>query len=168
MCFLPYCLLPVASFPGEGTRQRPDGGARQRLTCRPGDFFFYPSRFSFLSVALRLIFFRSKYLLLCSCSDVSLCIHIFSFLLFVCFFICYFGLFHFLFYFIRAKRVSNCYIPKKKFTRVRVCSTNIGFSVGYACVRLMLVLVWGTYYVPDTYVPGISRQKSHHVRCIAW
>ena len=62
--------------------------------------------------------------------------------------------------FIRAKRVSNCYIPPQKFARVRVCSTNLGFSVGYACVRLILVLVWGTYYVPDTYVPGISRQKS--------
>ena len=38
---------------------------------------------------------------------------------------------------------------------VRVCSTNIGFSVekNCACVRLILVLVWGTYYVPDTYVP---------------
>ena len=45
---------------------------------------------------------------------------------------------------IQAKRVSNCYIPKKKMS---VCSTNLGFSVG-------------TYYVPDTYVPGISRQKS--------
>ena len=33
---------------------------------------------------------------------------------------------------------------------VRVC----------ACVRLILVLVWGTYYVPDTNVPGISWQKS--------
>ena len=33
--------------------------------------------------------------------------------------------------------------PKKK---VRVC----------ACVRLILVLVWGTYYVLHTYVPGIS------------
>ena len=33
--------------------------------------------------------------------------------------------------------------------------------------RLILVLVWGTYYVPYTYVPGISRQKSHHVRSIA-
>ena len=30
-----------------------------------------------------------------------------------------------------------------------VCSTNLGFS-----------LIPGTYYVPDTYVPGISRQKS--------
>ena len=40
---------------------------------------------------------------------------------------------------IRAKRVSNCYIPPKK-------------SVLCACVRLILVLVWGTYYVPDTYV----------------
>ena len=57
-----------------------------------------------------------------------------------------------------------------------MCSTNIGFSVGSACVRLILVLVGGrqtaivvarydsmisgTHYVPDTYVPGISRQKS--------
>ena len=30
-----------------------------------------------------------------------------------------------------------------------VCSTNLGFS-----------MIPGTYYVPDTYVPGISRQKS--------
>ena len=45
------------------------------------------------------------------------------------------------------------------FARVRVC----------ACVRvilvlvgktLILVLVWGTYYVPATYVPGISRQTT--------
>ena len=72
--------------------------------------------------------------------------------------------------FIRAKRVSNCYIPKKKPANCTSCvrSTNIGFSVGYACVRLTLVLVWGTYYVPHMYVPGISRQKSHHVRSIAW
>ena len=35
-------------------------------------------------------------------------------------------------------------------------------------VGLILVLVWGTYYVPYTNVPGISRQKSHHVRSIAW
>ena len=47
--------------------------------------------------------------------------------------------------FIRAKRVSNCYIQEKK----SVCSTNLGFS-----------MMPGTYYVPDTYVPGISRQKS--------
>ena len=38
-----------------------------------------------------------------------------------------------------------------------VCSTNLGFSVGYACVRLILALVRGTYYAPHTYVPGISR-----------
>ena len=46
---------------------------------------------------------------------------------------------------IRAKRVSNCYIPKKNLCVCRVscvvCSTNLGFSVGYACVRLILVLV---------------------------
>ena len=59
-----------------------------------------------------------------------------------------------------------------------VCSTNLGFSGKKicACVRLILVLVGGrqnaivvarydsmipgTYYVPDTYVPGISRQIS--------
>ena len=56
-----------------------------------------------------------------------------------------------------------------------MCSTNLGFSGKKicACVRLILVLVGGrqtaivvarydsmipgTYYVPDTYVPGISR-----------
>ena len=52
--------------------------------------------------------------------------------------------------FIRAKRVSNCYIPPQKY-------------VPCACVRLILVLVGGrqtaiivvvcTYYVPHTYVP---------------
>ena len=31
---------------------------------------------------------------------------------------------------IRAKRVSNCYIQKKKNVRVCVCSTNLGFSGG--------------------------------------
>ena len=45
-----------------------------------------------------------------------------------------------------------------------VCWTNLGFSVE----KIVLVLVWGTYYVPHTYVPGISRQKSHHVRIVAW
>ena len=49
--------------------------------------------------------------------------------------------------FIRAKRVCNCYIPKKKSARVRVCSTNLRFSVE----KNVLVLVWGTYYVPHTY-----------------
>ena len=48
---------------------------------------------------------------------------------------------------IRAKRVSNRYIPKKKSVRlpsarVYACSTNLGSSV------------W--YYVPHTYVPRIS------------
>ena len=59
---------------------------------------------------------------------------------------------------------------------VRVCWTNLGFSVGYATNLGFSVgyatTSWfqcrGTYYVPYTYVPGISRQKSHHVRNIAW
>ena len=55
---------------------------------------------------------------------------------------------------IRAKRVSNCYIQKRKSARVRVCSTNLGFSVE----KSVLVLVWGTYYVPHTYVPGTSER----------
>ena len=65
---------------------------------------------------------------------------------------------------IRAKRVSNCYIKKNIYVLCSfcVCATNLGFSgkKNCACVRLIFVLVWGTYYVPDTYVPGISRQKS--------
>ena len=56
--------------------------------------------------------------------------------------------------FIRAKRVCNCYIPKKKSARVRVCSTNLRFSVE----KNVLVLVWGTYYVPHTHVPGTSER----------
>ena len=35
-----------------------------------------------------------------------------------------------------------------------VCSTNLGFSVE----KNVLVLVWGTYYVPHTYVPGTSER----------
>ena len=49
---------------------------------------------------------------------------------------------------IRAKRVSNCYIPPPK-----IC----------ACVRLILVLVWGTYYVPDTYVPHFMIPGTYYV-----
>ena len=57
---------------------------------------------------------------------------------------------------IRAKRVSNCYIPRQKNVRVCACVRLILVLVWKkicACVRLILVLVWGTYYVPDTYVP---------------
>ena len=62
--------------------------------------------------------------------------------------------------FIRAKRVSNGYIPKKK-----MFSTNLGFSGEKicACVRLILVLVWGTYYVPDTYVPHFMIPGTYYV-----
>ena len=49
--------------------------------------------------------------------------------------------------------------------KVRVCVRLILVLVGKT---LILVLVWGTYYVPYTYVPGISRQKSHHMRSIEW
>ena len=100
-------------------------------------------------------------------------------------------------YIIRAKRVSNCYMPKKKICTLCVCSTNLGFSgekklcacstnLGfsggsancYCCCRMYVlcttyVCTWyqpatqihtymipRTYYVPDTYVPGISRQTN--------
>ena len=53
--------------------------------------------------------------------------------------------------------------PKKKSVRPSVCSTNLGFSVGYATN-----LGFSVGYVLCTYVPGISRQKSHHVRSRAW
>ena len=63
--------------------------------------------------------------------------------------------------FIRAKRISNCYIQKKNLC---VCS-NLGFSGEKicACVRLILVLVWGTYYVPDTYVPHFMIPGTYYV-----
>ena len=32
-----------------------------------------------------------------------------------------------------------------------------------ACVRLILVLVWGTYYVPDTYVPKFMIPGTYYV-----
>ena len=83
------------------------------------------------------------------------------------------GLFLGHFLIIRAKRVSNSnshlrytaiqgYIQKKNLC---VCSTNLGFSGGsanrYCCrtLRQYDTRYQGTYYVPDTYVPGISRQK---------
>ena len=57
--------------------------------------------------------------------------------------------------FIRAKRVSNCYIPKKKSARVRVCSTNLGFSVGYVLCTTY-VRTWYqhvcTWYQPATQI----------------
>ena len=59
---------------------------------------------------------------------------------------------------IRAKRVSNCYIPPQKIVRVCVCSTYLGFSVGYVlCTRYVCTTLYDTryvlctYYVPDTY-----------------
>ena len=73
MFVLLFVVLPVASSPGEGRRQWPGGGARQRFYCRCG--YFSSTRRSFLCS----LFFRSIDLLLCSCS-VSL--HI-SFTLFV-------------------------------------------------------------------------------------
>ena len=33
----------------------------------------------------------------------------------------------------------------------------------FACVRLILVLVWGTYYVPDTYVPHFMIPGTRYV-----
>ena len=32
-----------------------------------------------------------------------------------------------------------------------------------ACVRLILVLVWGMYYVPDTYVPHFMIPGTYYV-----
>ena len=51
--------------------------------------------------------------------------------------------------------------PQKKSVR----STNLGFSGEKicACVRLILVLVWGTYYVPDTYVPHFMIPGTYYV-----
>ena len=33
----------------------------------------------------------------------------------------------------------------------------------FSCVRLILVLVWGTYYVPDTYVPHFMIPGTYYV-----
>ena len=50
-----------------------------------------------------------------------------------------------------------------------MCSTNLGFSVGYATyLGFSVGYVLCTYMYLCTYVPGISRQKSHHVRSMAW
>ena len=47
-----------------------------------------------------------------------------------------------------------------------MCSTNLGFNgeKNCACVRLILVLVWGPYYVPDTYVPHFMIPGTYYVR----
>jgi len=47
--------------------------------------------------------------------------------------------------------ISNWSIPRRSSC---VCSTNLGFSVE----KVVLALVWGTYYVPHTYVPGTSER----------
>ena len=63
-------------------------------------------------------------------------------------------------YFIRAKRVSNCYIQEKKncpSARVHACSTNLGFSVEV----IVLVLVYGTYYVPARTAVQASCGEKH-------
>ena len=47
------------------------------------------------------------------------------------------------------------------FARVRVCAY-VRVILVLVGKPLILVLVWGTYYVPDTYVPSAAR-----VACIA-
>ena len=59
---------------------------------------------------------------------------------------------------IRAKRVSNCYIQEKNICP-SVC-VDVRLILILVWKTLILVLVWGTYYVPATYVPGISRQTT--------
>ena len=63
--------------------------------------------------------------------------------------------------FIRAKRVSNWYIPKKMFARVPVCSTNLGFSVedtnlGFSVGYVLCASYVCTWYQPADHsmVPG--------------
>ena len=77
----------------------------------------------------------------------------------------------FLYFFIRAKRISNCHIQKKNCAcvRVSVCSINLGFSGGSACVRLILVLVGGRQtpivvalynsMIPATYNIGLHQKN---------
>ena len=96
-CFVLFLLLfvvlPFAWPPGEGTRQRPDGGARQRFYCRPGVFFFRPSGFSFLFFSLLFVwfFFRSIYLLL------ALAVSLYISFSFVCLFLCFVTLVYIIF-----------------------------------------------------------------------
>ena len=40
---------------------------------------------------------------------------------------------------------------KKICTAVKVCTA----------IKIVLVLVWGSYYVPDTYAPGTSEREAH-------
>ena len=98
----------VVSPPGEGTRQRPDGGARQRFFCRPGVFLFHPSGgfFSFLSSSFFFFFgaFVCVFALALSpnffCfSFVCLFLYFFTFsllLLFLILFLCFFVFLFFL------------------------------------------------------------------------
>ena len=58
--------------------------------------------------------------------------------------------------FFRAKRVSNCYIPKKKFVRSSNGEkTNLGFSVGdVLCTRYVC-----TWYQPSLHGPQLHRER---------
>ena len=62
--------------------------------------------------------------------------------------------------FIRAKRVSNCYIPNSKF----VSSTNPGFSGGSNRNMLPGTYIPGIMYqymIPGTYIPGTYRVRNY-------
>ena len=43
---------------------------------------------------------------------------------------------------------------------VAVAVFGLEHLISYCNKNIVLVLVWGTYYVPATYVPGISRQTT--------
>ena len=66
----------------------------------------------------------------------------------------------YIFIFIRAKRVSNWYIPKKKSARVPVCRVHV-----CTCVRLIiLVLVCGIMYHIRTYLVSARYQPATKIR----
>ena len=65
----------------EGTRQRLDGGSRQRFYCRPGVFFFHPSGVFFVLLCSSFLFFGA---IICFFA-LALSPYIFHFISFVCF-----------------------------------------------------------------------------------
>ena len=85
-CFflLLFVVLTVASPPGEGTRSRPDGGARQWFFRKPGVFFLPPvGVFSSFLCSLFYFFFGVYIFLHSSSCSFSLYISFY----FVCFFL---------------------------------------------------------------------------------
>ena len=93
-CFV-FVTLPVASPPGEGTRQRPDWTARQIFFCRPG--YFSSTRRGFLFFCFLRSLFDFIFGVFVRSFALALSHPIYFLLFFVCFFVPLGYVFQFLF-----------------------------------------------------------------------